>query len=136
MLLTLRVLLRGQGIGWECATQLPGDQLDRVWLQIGGGAMASAQILALEAAVELGLLRALPAVMTVQTEACAPGAPLAPSLSHRLLVLLHLLQLPQLLPLQLLLRLNAAAYARPRIPADRRRPAQSAAPTTPSRRGR
>ena len=57
MLLTLRVLLRGQGIGWECATQLPGDQLDRVWLQIGGGAMASAQILALEAAVEVGLRR-------------------------------------------------------------------------------
>ena len=66
----------GITLGYEIATDLAvaGEELDHVVVQVGGGALASAVGQGLREAVELGALRKLPQVHTVQTAAAAPLA--------------------------------------------------------------
>jgi len=57
----------GRTVGWEIADQLPGTGPVRLFVQVGGGALASA--------VESGMAEGLgsePVLHAVQTEACAP----------------------------------------------------------------
>lgn len=70
------VIEGGQTLAWEMVSQLlAGDEaVDRLFVQVGGGALASAVILGLEEAVTLGALPRMPAVHAVQTTG---GAPLA-----------------------------------------------------------
>ena len=60
----------GQTIGWELAAA--GVPLDCLVVQVGGGALASACIHALQEAVALGALGELPRIDTVQTEGAWP----------------------------------------------------------------
>jgi threonine synthase len=64
----------GQTLAWEIVSLLRArDQpLERLFVQVGGGALASACIQGLRTATELGALPALPRVHAVQTEGCAP----------------------------------------------------------------
>jgi threonine synthase len=66
----------GATLGWELIDQLPdrASALDRIVLQVGGGAFASAQALAFEDALAAGLIERLPRLDTVQTQG---GFPLA-----------------------------------------------------------
>lgn len=61
----------GQTLGWELAAQLAarGATLDHLFIQVGGGALASATIAALEEAHALGVLPRLPRIHAVQTMA-------------------------------------------------------------------
>jgi threonine synthase len=61
----------GETLGWEIASS--GVDLDRLVVQVGGGALASASIQSLREAVQLGVLHRSPRVDTVQT---AGGWPL------------------------------------------------------------
>jgi threonine synthase len=60
----------GETLGWEMVSA--GAVLDRVVVQVGGGALASACMQAFAEAVALGALGARPRVDTVQTEAAWP----------------------------------------------------------------
>ena len=60
----------GQTLGWEIAST--GAALDRLVVQVGGGALASACIHALGESVELAALTAMPRIDTVQTAAAWP----------------------------------------------------------------
>jgi threonine synthase len=60
----------GETLGWEIVSS--GAALDRVVIQVGGGALASACIQAFREAVELGALPASPRVDTVQTAGAWP----------------------------------------------------------------
>jgi threonine dehydratase len=60
----------GETLGWEIASS--GVGLDRLVVQVGGGALASACIQSLREAVELGVLAASPRVDTVQTAGAWP----------------------------------------------------------------
>ena len=64
----------GQTLGWEIASQLAraGATTDRLFIQVGGGALASACIAALEEAHAAGVIAKLPRIHAVQTEAVAP----------------------------------------------------------------
>lgn len=62
----------GRTLGYELAAQA-GDH-DRLYVQIGGGALASATMQGIETAVELGVLDHLPRLHPVQAEGCAPLA--------------------------------------------------------------
>jgi threonine synthase len=64
----------GQTIGWEIAWALrsEGVTLDRLFVQVGGGALASACIQALREAVALGVIERLPRLHAVQTEGAWP----------------------------------------------------------------
>jgi threonine synthase len=66
----------GSTLGWELASQLAarGTTVERLFLQVGGGALASAVIAALEDAVAAGVLSRLPRIYAVQTMGCAPLA--------------------------------------------------------------
>jgi threonine dehydratase len=61
-------------LGWELVDQLraPGVVLDRLVIQVGGGALASACIQALRWARDLGALERLPIIHAVQTAAAHP----------------------------------------------------------------
>jgi threonine synthase len=61
----------GSTLGWELASA--GVPMDRLFLQVGGGALASAVIAGLQDAVAAGVLERLPRIHAVQTE----GSPLA-----------------------------------------------------------
>jgi threonine synthase len=61
----------GQTLGWELASQLT-EPLDRLFLQVGGGALASAVIAGLEEAHALGVLQRMPRIHAVQTAAASP----------------------------------------------------------------
>jgi threonine synthase len=63
----------GHTLGWELASQLT-EPLDRLFLQVGGGALASAVIAALEEAHALGVLPRMPRIHAVQTAAASPLA--------------------------------------------------------------
>jgi threonine synthase len=65
----------GMTIGYELASQLmeEGASLDRILVQVGGGALASAVIQGLREARDLGAISSLPRIHTVQT---AGGYPL------------------------------------------------------------
>jgi len=60
----------GETLGWEIASS--GAPLDRIVIQVGGGALASACIQAFREAVELGALPASPRIDTVQTAGAWP----------------------------------------------------------------
>jgi threonine synthase len=60
----------GLTLGWELASA--GVPLDRLVVQVGGGALASACAQGLREAVELGALAATPRLDTVQTEGAWP----------------------------------------------------------------
>jgi len=60
----------GQTLGWEIAWS--GVRLDRVVVQVGGGALASACSHAFAEALGLGALSELPTIDTVQTEGAWP----------------------------------------------------------------
>jgi threonine synthase len=64
----------GATLGWELATQLAADgvAVERVVIQVGGGALASATMSGLADAVALGALRALPTLHAVQTDGAWP----------------------------------------------------------------
>ncbi len=69
------VIEGGETLGWEIASaigQAQGGRLDRVVVQVGGGALASAVAQSLREAVELGALPRLPRLDTVQTGAAYP----------------------------------------------------------------
>ena len=60
----------GETLGWEIASD--GVPIDRLVVQVGGGALASACIQAFREARALGAVAAVPRVDTVQTEAVWP----------------------------------------------------------------
>ena len=60
----------GQTLGWELVSS--GPPLDRLVVQVGGGALASACIHAFREGVELGVLSRPPRIDTVQTEGAWP----------------------------------------------------------------
>ncbi|HKZ90747.1 MAG TPA: pyridoxal-phosphate dependent enzyme [Candidatus Limnocylindrales bacterium] len=64
----------GATLGWELVDQLAerGSSLDRLVIQVGGGAFASAQALAFEDALALGLIDRLPRIDAVQTQGGYP----------------------------------------------------------------
>jgi len=64
----------GKTLGYEMVSALAraGTDLDRLFIQVGGGALASACIQAFRDAVALGALRRLPRVHAVQTRAVHP----------------------------------------------------------------
>ncbi len=66
----------GRTIGWEMAERLGDEQagLDRVYAQVGGGALASSCIAGLADGVAEGWLAAVPELYPVQAEGCAPLA--------------------------------------------------------------
>jgi threonine synthase len=63
------VIESGQTLGWELASQLAARAmaLDDLFIQVGGGALASATIAALGEACALGVLPRLPRIHAVQT---------------------------------------------------------------------
>jgi threonine synthase len=64
----------GQTLGWELGLQARalGVPLDHVLVQVGGGALASSLVRALEELVAHGVLPRLPRIHTVQTTGAAP----------------------------------------------------------------
>jgi threonine synthase len=64
----------GKTLGYEMVSSLraKGQTLDRVFIQVGGGALASACIQALYDARDLGLIDRLPRIHAVQTEGAYP----------------------------------------------------------------
>ncbi len=76
----------GLTIGWELASDLAatGTTLDRLFVQVGGGALASATMQGLAEARSLGATLADPLLHPVQAEAVAPLARAYERLVHRL----------------------------------------------------
>jgi threonine synthase len=68
------VIEGGETLGWELVSQLVarGVTLDRLFVQVGGGALASACIAAFEEAHALGVIERLPRIHAVQTAAVSP----------------------------------------------------------------
>jgi threonine synthase len=66
----------GQTLAYEMADTLTrmGEGLDRLFVQVGGGALMSACVQGLREAVALGALPRLPRLHAVQTEGCHPLA--------------------------------------------------------------
>jgi threonine synthase len=64
----------GMTLGWELAEQLRDHPADRLFIQVGGGALASAVAAGLWEAVEAGQLARLPRLHLVQTQAAWPLA--------------------------------------------------------------
>ncbi len=64
----------GETLGWEIAWEMrrAGLELDRLFVQVGGGALASACVQALREARDLGVIARLPKLHTVQTEGAWP----------------------------------------------------------------
>jgi threonine synthase len=68
------VIEGGQTLGWEIASQMAasGLTIDRLFIQVGGGALASAVIAGLGEARQAGVIDRIPRIHAVQTEAVAP----------------------------------------------------------------
>ncbi len=64
----------GRTLGYELALQLGGWRLDHLFIQVGGGALASSIISALRETVALGWLAQLPKIHAVQTRGASPLA--------------------------------------------------------------
>jgi threonine synthase len=62
----------GLTLGYELVTDLAGEPLDHLIVQVGGGALASSAIQALREAADLGALARLPRIHTVQTTGAHP----------------------------------------------------------------
>ena len=78
----------GETLGYELATQLlaSGERLDRIVIQVGGGALATSVIRGLEDAASLGAGVRLPTIDTVQTEGAWPLRRAWQRFAHRVLV--------------------------------------------------
>ena len=78
----------GETLGYELATQLlaSGVRLDRIVIQVGGGALATSVIRGLEDAISLGTDVAMPTIDTVQTEGAWPLRRAWQRFAHRVLV--------------------------------------------------
>ena len=76
----------GLTLAWELATELAatGTRLDRLFVQVGGGALASACVQGLDEARRLGGTDANPAIHPVQAATVAPLARAYERLAHRL----------------------------------------------------
>lgn len=74
----------GETLGWEIATQLAGAPLDRVFVQVGGGALGSAVGRALQQAFHSGARTRLPRLHAVQTQQLSPLARAYERLARRL----------------------------------------------------
>ena len=74
----------GETLGWEIVTQLGGAPIDRVFVQVGGGALGSAVGRALQQAVRAGMLARMPRLHAVQTRAVHPFVRAYKRLSRRL----------------------------------------------------
>jgi threonine synthase len=62
-------------LAFEMAETLSvGEPIETVFVQVGGGALASAVAQGFDVAVQIGLLKQSPKLIAVQTEACAPLA--------------------------------------------------------------
>jgi threonine synthase len=74
-------------LGYEMVSELATQRitLDRVFVPVGGGALASATIRALQDAVHLGALRRLPRIHAVQTQAAHPLKRAYDALAQRVL---------------------------------------------------
>jgi len=67
----------GETLAWELATAVTRRRqgaLDRVFVQVGGGALCSALVRGLDQAVRAGILPRMPRIHPVQTRACYPLA--------------------------------------------------------------
>jgi threonine dehydratase len=66
----------GRTLGFELADQLSAQKVlvDRILIQVGGGALASSTIQALTDATKFGVLERRPVLNAVQAEGCAPLA--------------------------------------------------------------
>ncbi len=66
----------GMTLGWELADQLRagGVALDRLFVQVGGGALASSCVQALRSATDLGIIHGSPRIHAVQTRGVHPLA--------------------------------------------------------------
>jgi threonine synthase len=64
----------GQTLAYEMLDALEGETLDRVFVQVGGGALASACVRAFEEALAAGAIDRLPRLHAVQTEGAWPLA--------------------------------------------------------------
>jgi len=62
----------GQTIAYEMLDALGGDPLDRLFVQVGGGAFASACVRGFEEAVAAGTIARLPRIHAVQTDGAWP----------------------------------------------------------------
>jgi len=62
----------GLTLGYELVTDLAGEPLDHLIVQVGGGALASSTVQALREAADLGALARLPRIHTVQTTGAHP----------------------------------------------------------------
>jgi threonine synthase len=62
----------GLTLGYELVTDLAGESLDHLIVQVGGGALASSTVQALREAADLGALTRLPRIHTVQTTGAHP----------------------------------------------------------------
>jgi threonine synthase len=64
----------GQTLMYEMLDALDAQPMDRLFVQVGGGALASACVRALEEALAAGAIERLPRIHAVQTEGVAPLA--------------------------------------------------------------
>ncbi len=64
------VIEGGETLGWEMVRS--GVKLDRILVQVGGGALASSVIQSMREAAELGALAASPRIDTIQTRSAFP----------------------------------------------------------------
>jgi threonine synthase len=64
----------GETLAWEMVSALlrEGAELDRLFIQVGGGALASACVQGLREAKDLGVLGRMPRIHTVQTQGASP----------------------------------------------------------------
>jgi len=77
----------GKTLGYEMVSALgqAHQRLDRLIIQVGGGALASSCIQALQGATQLGVLEAMPRIHTVQTRGAYPLKRAYDRLSQRIL---------------------------------------------------
>jgi threonine synthase len=66
------VIEGGLTLGYELVTDLAGEPLDDLIVQVGGGALASSTVQALREAADLGAIARLPRIHTVQTTGAHP----------------------------------------------------------------
>ena len=62
----------GRTIGWELAEQIFTNEIDSLFIQVGGGALLTSCSIGLLEAQKFGVLDKVPRVCAVQTEGCAP----------------------------------------------------------------
>ena len=68
----IRTIDGGRTLGFEMIESPAGTELDALFVQVGGGALASSVVQAFAEAADAGVLGRLPTIHAVQTEGCAP----------------------------------------------------------------